>query len=95
MKAGPDIGPDGASPERRAHGDVVLAGRAGAGDRPAESAPDRRNRRGGLSQTDHLISLAITSHLNHEVKDRRPPEVARPWRVLEFKVQIRFVAAMQ
>jgi type I restriction enzyme, R subunit len=29
-KAGPDIGPDGAAPERRAHRDVVLAGRARA-----------------------------------------------------------------
>jgi hypothetical protein len=31
--------------------------------------------------------------LNFEVKDLRPPEGARLWRVLEFKVRMRFSAA--
>jgi hypothetical protein len=35
------------------------------------------------------------AYLNFELKDLRRPEAARLWRVLEFKVQIRFSAAMR
>jgi hypothetical protein len=68
-KAGPDIGPDDAAPESRPW-------RCGAGwpcaggDRLAEPAPDRGNPRGGLSQTDQLISPATPFHSSHGRRER-------------------------
>ncbi|WGJ15604.1 hypothetical protein QEV83_04865 [Methylocapsa sp. D3K7] len=35
------------------------------------------------------------AYLTFEVKDLRPPEAARLWRVLEFKGQIGFSAAVR
>jgi hypothetical protein len=35
------------------------------------------------------------AYLNFELKNLRRPEAARLWRVLEFKVQMRFSAAMR
>ena len=42
-----------------------------------------------------FIARQTRAYLNFEVKDLRRPEAARLWRVLEFKVQIRFSAAMR
>ncbi len=40
-----------------------------------------------------FIARLSRAHLHSEVKDLRPPEAARLWRVLEFKVQMRFSTA--
>jgi hypothetical protein len=45
--------------------------------------------------TSPYIARPTRAYLNFEVKDLRSPEAARLWRVLEFKVQIRFSAAMR
>jgi len=42
-----------------------------------------------------LFARQTRAHLNVEVKDLRPPEAARLWRVREFKVQMRFFVAMR
>jgi hypothetical protein len=42
-----------------------------------------------------FIARQTRANLNFEVKDLRRPDAARLWRVLEFKVQIRFSAAMR
>jgi hypothetical protein len=39
--------------------------------------------------------MADRAHRDLEVKDLRPPEAARQWRVLEFKIPMRFYAAMR
>ncbi len=48
---------------------------------------------GRLGHTFPFIARQTRAYLNFEVKDLRRPEAARLWRVLEFKVQMRFSAA--
>jgi hypothetical protein len=52
-------------------------------------------RKGRSGRTFPFIARLTRAYLNFEVKDLRRPEAARLWRVLEFKVQIRFSAAMR
>jgi len=48
-----------------------------------------------LAQITPFIARRTRAYLNFEVKDLRRPKAARLWRVLEFKVQMGFSAAMR
>jgi hypothetical protein len=42
----------------------------------------------------HSLHGGRKAYLNFELKDRRPLEAARLWRVLDFKVQVRADSAV-
>jgi hypothetical protein len=92
----------GTAAESRAHDELVLAGRARAAIAGLNRACPRKPRvfRKLIDIADTFPFVRLTrAYLNLQVKDqifkgRRPPETAGLWRVLEFKFQIRFSAAM-